>query len=174
MYCANCGSEVDENKNFCRICGAPVVAQSVTVPAQQIAVADTEPAGTTAAPVASKKKAGVGSIITLIICIILDAINIVFSGAVVCISALVAVIAPFGMMIGAYYGEEYLTAFLFVFIAALALAAAIMGIVSGIVNCSMSKKGDKKAKPYFMALPFFFTGLSLIINVITLIVYANM
>ena len=91
MYCANCGSEVDENKNYCRICGAPVGAQSVTVPAQQIAVADTEPAGTTAAPVASKKKASVGSVITLIICVTLDAINFLVSGAFLCIAALVAV-----------------------------------------------------------------------------------
>ena len=174
MYCANCGSEVDENKNFCRICGAPVGAQSVTVPAQQIAVADTEPAGTTAAPVASKKKASVGSVITLIICVTLDAINFLVSGAFLCIAALVAFIAPFGMMIGAYYEEAYLTAFLVVIVTALSCAFAVMGIVSSIVNCSMSKKGNKKEKPYFAILPFFFTAFSLIINLVSVIVYANM
>lgn len=174
MYCANCGSIVSENKNFCGNCGAPVNPQAAQIPVQQNAVVKEVPAGTDAPVVNKKKKASVGSVITAIVCILIDVISLLFGFVVLCLSALMSFIAPFGMMIGAYYEETYLLAFITVGISALACAAAIMGIASSIVNVSMSKKEVKKVKPYFMFLPFAFTVGSLILNVIPLVFYANM
>ncbi len=174
MYCANCGSIVSENKNYCGNCGAPVNQQAVQTPVQQNTVVNEVPAGTNAPVVNKKKKASVGSVITAIICILIDVINLLFGFVVLCLSALMSFIAPFGMMIGAYYEETYLLAFITVGISALACTAAIMGIASSIVNVSMSKKEVKKVKPFFMLLPFAFTVGSLILNVIPLVFYANM
>ena len=174
MYCANCGSIVSENKNFCGNCGAPVNPQAAQIPVQQNAVVKEVPAGTDAPVVNKKKKASVGSVITAIVCILIDVINLLFGFVVLCLSAIMSFIAPFGMMIGAYYEETYLLAFITVGISALACTAAIMGIASSIVNVSMSKKEVKKVKPVFMLLPFAFTVGSLILNVIPLVFYANM
>ena len=174
MYCANCGSIVSENKNFCGNCGAPVNPQAAQIPVQQNAVVKEVPAGTDAPVVNKKKKASVGSVITAIVCILIDVISLLFGFVVLSLSALMSFIAPFGMMIGAYYEETYLLAFITVGISALACTAAIMGIASSIVNVSMSKKEVKKVKPVLMLLPFAFTVGSLILNVIPLVFYANM
>ena len=174
MYCANCGSIVDENKKFCGNCGAPVNPQAAQIPVQQNAVVNEVPTGTDAPVVNKKKKASVGSVITAIVCILIDVISLGFGSIVLCLSALMSLIAPFGMMIGAYYEETYLLAFIAVGISALACAAAIMGIVSSVVNVSMSKQEVKKVKPVLMLLPFAFTVGSLILNVIPLVFYANM
>ncbi len=174
MYCANCGSIVSEDKNYCGNCGAPVNPQATQIPAQQNAVVNEVPAGTDAPVVNKKKKASVGSVITAIVCILIDVISLLFGFVVLSLSALISFIAPFGMMIGAYYEETYLLAFITVGISALACAAAIMGIASSIVNASMSKKEVKKVKPVLMLLPFAFTVGSLILNVIPLVFYANM
>ena len=174
MYCANCGSIVSEDKNYCGNCGAPVNPQAAQIPAQQNAVVNEVSAGTDAPVVNKKKKASVGSVITAIVCIIIDVISLLFGFVVLSLSALISFIAPFGMMIGAYYEETYLLAFITVGISALACAAAIMGIASSIVNASMSKKEVKKVKPVLMLLPFAFTVGSLILNVIPLVFYANM
>ena len=174
MYCANCGSIVSENKNFCGNCGAPVNPQGAQIPVQQNAVVKEVPAGTDAPVVNKKKKVSVGSVITAIVCILIDVISLLFGFVVLSLSALISFIAPFGMMIGAYYEETYLLAFITVGISALACAAAIMGIASSIVNASMSKKEVKKVKPVLMLLPFAFTVGSLILNVIPLVFYANM
>lgn len=174
MYCANCGSIVSENKNFCGNCGAPVNPQAAQIPAQQNAVVNEVPAGTDAPVVNKKKKASVGSVITAIVCILIDVISLLFGFVVLSLSALISFIAPFGMMIGAYYEETYLLAFITLGISALACTAALMGIASSIVNVSMSKKEVKKFKPVFMLLPFAFTVGSLILNVIPLVFYANM
>lgn len=168
MYCANCGSIVSENKNYCGNCGAPVNPHAAQIPVQQNAVVNDVPV------VNKKKKASVGSVITAIVCILIDVINLLFGFVVLSLSALMSFIAPFGMMIGAYYEETYLLAFITVGISALACTAAIMGIASSIVNVSMSKKEVKKVKPVFMLLPFAFTVGSLILNVIPLVFYANM
>ena len=173
MYCANCGSIVSENKNYCN-CGAPVNPQAAQIPVQQNAVVKEVPAGTDAPVVNKKKKASVGSVITAIVCILIDVISLLFGFVVLSLSALMSFIAPFGMMIGAYYEETYLLAFITVGISALACTAAIMGIASSIVNVSMSKKEVKKVKPVLMLLPFAFTVGSLILNVIPLVFYANM
>lgn len=174
MYCANCGSIVSENKNFCGNCGAPVNPQAAQIPVQQNAVVKEVPAGTDAPVVNKKKKASVGSVITAIVCILIDVISLLFGFVVLSLSALMSFIAPFGMMIGAYYEETYLLAFITLGISALACTAALMGIASSIVNVSMSKKEVKKFKPVFMLLPFAFTVGSLILNVIPLVFYANM
>ena len=174
MYCANCGSIVSENKNFCGNCGAPVNPQAAQIPVQQNAVVKEVPAGTDAPVVNKKKKASVGSVITAIVCILIDVISLLFGFVVLSLSALISFIAPFGMMIGAYYEEAYLLAFISLGISALACTAALMGIASSIVNVSMSKKEMKKFKPVFMLLPFAFTVGSLILNVIPLVFYANM
>ena len=174
MYCANCGSIVSENKNFCGNCGAPVNPQATQIPAQQNAVVNEVPAGTDAPVVNKKKKASVGSVITAIVCILIDVISLLFGFVVLCLSGLISFIAPFGMMIGAYYEETYLLAFITLGISALACTAALMGIASSIVNVSMSKKEMKKFKPVFMLLPFAFTVGSLILNAIPLVFYANM
>ena len=174
MYCAKCGSIVSENKNFCGNCGAPVNPQAAQIPVQQNAVVKEVPAGTDAPVVNKKKKASVGSVITAIVCILIDVISLLFGLVVLCISALMSLIAPFGMMIGAYYEETYLLAFITLGISALACTVALMGIASSIVNVSMSKKEMKKFKPVFMLLPFAFTVGSLILNVIPLVFYANM
>lgn len=174
MYCAKCGSIVSENKNFCGNCGSPVNPLTAQVPVQQNAVINEVPAGTDAPVVNKKKKASVGSVITAIVCILIDVISLGFGSIVLCLSALMSLIAPFGMMIGAYYEETYLLAFIAVGISALACAAAIMGIVSSVVNVSMSKQEVKKVKPVLMLLPFAFTVGSLILNVIPLVFYANM
>ena len=174
MYCANCGSIVSENKNFCGNCGAPVNPQASQIPVQQNAVVKEVPAGTDAPVVNKKKKASVGSVITAIVCILIDVISLLFGFVVLCLSGLISFIAPFGMMIGAYYEETYLLAFITLGISALACTAALMGIASSIVNVSMSKKEMKKFKPVFMLLPFAFTVGSLILNVIPLVFYANM
>ena len=174
MYCANCGSIVSENKNFCGNCGAPVNPQAAQIPVQQNAVVKEVPAGTDAPVVNKKKKASVGSVITAIVCILIDVISLLFGFVVLCLSGLISFIAPFGMMIGAYYEETYLLAFITLGISALACTAALMGIASSIVNVSMSKKEVKKFKPYFKLLPFAFTVGSLILNVIPLVFYANM
>ena len=174
MYCAKCGSIVSENKNFCGNCGAPVNPQAAQIPVHQNAVVNEAPDGTDAPVVNKKKKACVGSVITAIVCILIDVISLLFGFVVLCLSALMSFIAPFGMMIGAYYEETYLLAFITVGISALACTAAIMGIASSIVNVSMSKKEVKKVKPVFMLLPFAFTVGSLILNVIPLVFYANM
>ena len=174
MYCANCGSIVSEDKNFCGNCGAPVNPQAAQIPAQQNAVVNEVPAGTDAPVVNKKKKASVGSVITAIVCILIDVISLLFGFVVLCLSGLISFIAPFGMMIGAYYEETYLLAFITLGISALACAAAIMGIASSIVNASMSKTEVKKVKPVLMLLPFAFTVGSLILNVIPLVFYANM
>ena len=174
MYCANCGSIVSENKNFCGNCGAPVNPQAAQLPVQQNAVVKEVPAGTDAPVVNKKKKASVGSVITAIVCILIDVISLLFGFVVLCLSGLISFIAPFGMMIGAYYEETYLLAFITLGISALACTAALMGIASSIVNVSMSKKEVKKFKPVFMLLPFAFTVGSLILNVIPLVFYANM
>ncbi len=174
MYCANCGSIVSENKNFCGNCGAPVNPQAAQIPVQQNAVVKEVPAGTDAPVVNKKKKASVGSVITAIVCILIDVISLLFGFVVLCLSGLMSFIAPFGMMIGAYYEETYLLAFITLGISALACTAAIMGIASSIVNVSMSKQEVKKVKPVFMLLPFAFTVGSLILNVIPLVFYANM
>lgn len=174
MYCANCGSIVSENKNFCGNCGAPVNPQAAQIPVQQNAVVKEVPAGTDAPVVNKKKKASVGSVITAIVCILIDVISLLFGFVVLCLSGLISFIAPFGMMIGAYYEETYLLAFITLGISALACTAALMGIASSIVNVSMSKKEVKKFKPVFMLLPFAFTVGSLILNVIPLVFYANM
>ena len=168
MYCANCGSIVSENKNFCGNCGAPVNPQATQIPVQQNAVVKEVPV------VNKKKKASVGSVITAIVCILIDVISLLFGFVVLCLSGLISFIAPFGMMIGAYYEETYLLAFITLGISALACTAALMGIASSIVNVSMSKKEMKKFKPVFMLLPFAFTVGSLILNVIPLVFYANM
>ncbi len=174
MYCANCGSIVSENKFFCGNCGAPVNPQAAQIPVQQNAVVKEVPAGTDAPVVNKKKKASVGSVITAIVCILIDVISLLFGFVVLCLSGLISFIAPFGMMIGAYYEETYLLAFITLGISALACTAALMGIASSIVNVSMSKKEVKKFKPVFMLLPFAFTVGSLILNVIPLVFYANM
>ena len=174
MYCANCGSIVSENKNFCGNCGAPVNPQAAQLPVQQNAVVNEVPAGTDAPVVNKKKKASVGSVITAIVCILIDVISLLFGFVVLCLSGLISFIAPFGMMIGAYYEETYLLAFITLGISALACTAALMGIASSIVNASMSKKEVKKVKPVLMLLPFAFTVGSLILNVIPLVFYANM
>ena len=174
MYCANCGSIVSENKNFCGNCGAPVNPQAAQLPVQQNAVVNEVPAGTDAPVVNKKKKASVGSVITAIVCILIDVISLLFGFVVLCLSGLISFIAPFGMMIGAYYEETYLLAFITLGISALACTAALMGIASSIVNVSMSKKEVKKFKPVLMLLPFAFTVGSLILNVIPLVFYANM
>ena len=174
MYCANCGSIVSENKNFCGNCGAPVNPQAAQIPVQQNAVVKEVPAGTDAPVVNKKKKASVGSVITAIVCIFIDVISLLFGFVVLCLSGLISFIAPFGMMIGAYYEETYLLAFITLGISALACTAALMGIASSIVNVSMSKKEMKKFKPVLMLLPFAFTVGSLILNVIPLVFYANM
>ena len=174
MYCANCGSIVSENKNYCGNCGAPVNPQAAQIPAQQNAVVNEVPAGTDAPVVNKKKKASVGSVITAIVCILIDVISLLFGLVVLCLSGLMSFIAPFGMMIGAYYEETYLLAFITLGISALACTAALMGIASSIVNASMSKKEVKKVKPVLMLLPFAFTVGSLILNVIPLVFYANM
>ncbi len=174
MYCAHCGSLVSENKNYCGNCGAPVNPLAAQVPVQQNAVINEVPAGTDAPFVNKKKKASVGSVITAIVCILIDVISLLFGFVVLCLSALISFIAPFGMMIGAYYEETYLLAFITLGISALACAAAIMGIVSSVVNVSMSKQEVKKVKPVLMLLPFAFTVGSLILNVIPLVFYANM
>ena len=174
MYCANCGSIVSENKNFCGNCGAPVNPQAAQIPAQQNAVVNEVPAGTDAPVVNKKKKASVGSVITAIVCILIDVISLLFGFVVLSLSGIISFIAPFGMMIGAYYEETYLLAFITLGISALACTAALMGIASSIVNVSMSKKEMKKFKPVFMLLPFAFTVGSLILNVIPLVFYANM
>ena len=174
MYCANCGSIVSEDKNYCGNCGAPVNPQAAQIPAQQNAVVNEVPAGTDAPVVNKKKKASVGSVITAIVCILIDVISLLFGFVVLCLSGLISFIAPFGMMIGAYYEETYLLAFITLGISALACTAALMGIASSIVNVSMSKKEMKKFKPVFMLLPFAFTVGSLILNVIPLVFYANM
>ena len=174
MYCANCGSIVSEDKNYCGNCGAPVNPQAAQIPAQQNAVVNEVPAGTDAPVVNKKKKASVGSVITAIVCILIDVISLLFGFVVLCLSGLISFIAPFGMMIGAYYEETYLLAFITLGISALACTAALMGIASSIVNVSMSKKEVKKFKPVFMLLPFAFTVGSLILNVIPLVFYANM
>lgn len=174
MYCANCGSKVGKNKNFCGNCGAPANPQAAQIPVQQNAVVNEVPDGTDSPVVNKKKKASVGSVITAIVCILIDVISLLFGFVVLCLSALMSFIAPFGMMIGAYYEETYLLAFITVGISALACTAAIMGIASSIVNASMSKKEVKKVKPVFMLLPFAFTVGSLILNVIPLVFYANM
>ena len=174
MYCANCGSIVSENKNYCGNCGAPVNPQAAQIPVQQNAVVKEVPAGTDAPVVNKKKKASVGSVITAIVCILIDVISLLFGFVVLCLSGLISFIAPFGMMIGAYYEETYLLAFITLGISALACTAALMGIASSIVNVSMSKKEVKKFKPVFMLLPFAFTVGSLILNVIPLVFYANM
>ena len=174
MYCANCGSIVSEDKNYCGNCGAPVNPQAAQIPAQQNAVVNEVPAGTDAPVVNKKKKASVGSVITAIVCILIDVISLLFGFVVLSLSALISFIAPFGMMIGAYYEETYLLAFITLGISALACTAALMGIASSIVNVSMSKKEEKKFKPVLMLLPFAFTVGSLILNVIPLVFYANM
>lgn len=174
MYCAKCGSLVSENKNFCGNCGAPVKPQAAQIPVQQNAVVNEVPAGTDAPVVNKKNKASVGSVITAIVCVLIDVISLLFGFVVLCLSGLMSFIAPFGMMIGAYYEETYLLAFITVGISALACTAAIMGIASSIVNVSMSKKEVKKVKPCFMLLPFAFTVGSLILNIIPLVFYANM
>ncbi len=174
MYCAKCGSIVSENKNFCGNCGAPVNPQTAQTQVQQNSVVNEVPAGTDAPVVNKKKKASVGSVITAIVCILIDVISLLFGLVVLCLSALMSVIAPFGMMIGAYYEETYLLAFITLGISALACTAALMGIASSIVNVSMSKKEVKNVKPYFKLLPFAFTVGSLILNVIPLVFYANM
>ena len=174
MYCANCGSIVSEDKNYCGNCGAPVNPQAAQIPAQQNAVVNEVPAGTDAPVVNKKKKASVGSVITAIVCILIDVISLLFGFVVLSLSALISFIAPFGMMIGAYYEETYLLAFITLGISALACTAALMGIASSIVNASMSKKEVKKVKPVLMLLPFAFTVGSLILNVIPLVFYANM
>ena len=174
MYCANCGSIVSENKNFCGNCGAPVNPQDAQIPVQQNAVVKEVPAGTDAPVVNKKKKASVGSVITAIVCILIDVISLLFGLVVLCLSGLMSFIAPFGMMIGAYYEETYLLAFITLGISALACTAALMGIASSIVNVSMSKKEVIEFKPVFMLLPFAFTVGSLILNVIPLVFYANM
>ena len=174
MYCANCGSIVSEDKNYCGNCGAPVNPQAAQIPVQQNAVVKEVPAGTDAPVVNKKKKASVGSVITAIVCILIDVISLLFGFVVLCLSGLISFIAPFGMMIGAYYEETYLLAFITLGISALACTAALMGIASSIVNVSMSKKEMKKFKPVFMLLPFAFTVGSLILNVIPLVFYANM
>ena len=174
MYCANCGSIVSEDKNYCGNCGAPVNPQAAQIPAQQNAVVNEVPAGTDAPVVNKKKKASVGSVITAIVCILIDVISLLFGFVVLSLSALISFIAPFGMMIGAYYEETYLLAFITLGISALACTAALMGIASSIVNVSMSKKEMKKFKPVLMLLPFAFTVGSLILNVIPLVFYANM
>ena len=174
MYCANCGSIVSEDKNYCGNCGAPVNPQAAQIPAQQNAVVNEVPAGTDAPVVNKKKKASVGSVITAIVCILIDVISLLFGFVVLCLSGLISFIAPFGMMIGAYYEETYLLAFITLGISALACTAALMGIASSIVNVSMSKKEMKKFKPVLMLLPFAFTVGSLILNVIPLVFYANM
>ena len=174
MYCANCGSIVSEDKNYCGNCGAPVNPQAAQIPAQQNAVVNEVPAGTDAPVVNKKKKASVGSVITAIVCILIDVISLLFGFVVLCLSGLISFIAPFGMMIGAYYEETYLLAFITLGISALACTAALMGIASSIVNVSMSKKEVKKFKPVLMLLPFAFTVGSLILNVIPLVFYANM
>lgn len=174
MYCANCGSIVSENKNYCGNCGAPVNPQTAQIPVQQNAVVNEVPAGIDAPVVNKKKKVSVGSVITAIVCILIDVISLLFGFVVLSISALMSFIAPFGMMIGAYYEETYLLAFITVGISALACTAALMGIASSIVNVSMSKKEVKKVKSVLMLLPFAFTVGSLILNVIPLVFYANM
>ena len=174
MYCVNCGSIVSEDKNYCGNCGAPVNPQAAQIPAQQNAVVNEVPAGTDAPVVNKKKKASVGSVITAIVCILIDVISLLFGFVVLCLSGLISFIAPFGMMIGAYYEETYLLAFITLGISALACTAALMGIASSIVNVSMSKKEMKKFKPVLMLLPFAFTVGSLILNVIPLVFYANM
>ena len=108
MYCANCGSIVSENKNYCGNCGAPVNPKAAQIPVQQNAVVNEVPAGTDAPVVNKKKKASVGSIITAIVCILIDVINLLFGFVVLSLSALMSFIAPFGMMIGAYYEDTYL------------------------------------------------------------------
>ena len=174
MYCANCGSIVSENKYFCGNCGAPVNPHAAQIPVQQNAVVKEVPAGTDAPVANKKKKASVGSVITAIVCILIDVISLLFGFVVLCLSGLISFIAPFGMMIGAYYEETYLLAFITLGISALACTAALMGIASSIVNVSMSKKEMRKFKPVFMLLPFAFTVGSLILNVIPLVFYANM
>ena len=174
MYCANCGSIVSEDKNYCGNCGAPVNPQAAQIPVQQNAVVNEVPAGTDAPVVNKKKKASVGSVITAIVCILIDVISLLFGFVVLSLSAPMSFIAPFGMMIGAYYEETYLLAFITLGISALACTAALMGIASSIVNVSMSKKEMKKFKPVLMLLPFAFTVGSLILNVIPLVFYANM
>ena len=174
MYCANCGSIVSEDKNYCGNCGAPVNPQAAQIPAQQNAVVNEVPAGTDAPVVNKKKKASVGSVITAIVCILIDVISLLFGFVVLSLSGIISFIAPFGMMIGAYYEETYLLAFITLGISALACTAALMGIASSIVNVSMSKKEVKKVKPVLMLLPFAFTVGSLILNVIPLVFYANM
>ena len=131
------------------------------------------PVGTTAAPVASKKKVSTGSIVTLIICIILNIFNYIISVPVMLYTGLLAFIAPFGMMIGAYYEEAYLAAFLTFGISTLAAAAASIGIASSCANCAISKKGANKGKAFLKVLPFVFTGASFLLNVISLIVIGN-
>ena len=174
MYCANCGSIVSEDKNYCGNCGAPVNPHAAQIPVQQNAVVKEVPAGTDAPVVNKKKKASVGSVITAIVCILIDVISLLFGFVVLSLSGIISFIAPFGMMIGAYYEETYLLAFITLGISALACTAALMGIASSIVNVSMSKKEKKKFKPVFMLLPFAFTVGSLILNVIPLVFYANM
>ena len=112
MYCAKCGSIVSENKNFCGNCGAPVNPQAAQIPVHQNAVVNEVPDGTDAPVVNKKKKASVGSVITAIVCILIDVISLLFGFVVLCLSALMSFIAPFGMMIGAYYEETYLLAFI--------------------------------------------------------------
>ena len=95
MYCANCGSIVSENKNFCGNCGAPVNPQAAQIPVQQNAVVNELPAGTDAPVVNKKKKASVGSVITAMVCILIDVISLLFGLVVLCLSGLMSFIAPF-------------------------------------------------------------------------------
>lgn len=174
MYCANCGSEINDGSKFCKNCGAQVNAASA-VPAQQIPASDTESGETATVAATPKKKGSVGSLITLIICIILNVINYVISIPIMCFAGLMSIIAPFGMMIGAYYEEAYLAAFLSLGISAIAAAASTLGIASSCANRALSKKGDNtKGRGYLKVVPFIITGGAYILSIISLVVISGL
>ncbi len=137
MYCANCGSVVEERSKFCKMCGAPVNGNTVEQPVPA-APAQTQVQVSTSGQV---KNTGVIPTPMYVAGLIINIFNLVFG-----IGTFVLGIFSYAIQIAADYIDYAISSFAGTLISGFAVGTAFIAIVMGIINRSKPKNGVSQDK----------------------------
>ena len=137
MYCANCGSVVEERSKFCKMCGAPVNGNTVEQPVPAA------PAQTQVQVRASGQVKNTGVIPTpmYVIGLIINIFNLIFGTG-----TFVMGIFSYAVTMVSSYIDNSLFAFAGTLISGFAAGASFIAIILGLSNRSKPKNGVSKDK----------------------------
>ena len=161
MYCANCGSNVEERSKFCKMCGAPINGNTdtaaVSSPAQPVPVAPVHiSAQTGAAPV---KNTGVLPTPLFVVGLIFNILNLLLG-----IGTFIIGIFGYAIEMATGSASDAVIGFIGTLITGFASGSAFIAILLGITNRSKPKNGvsvDKSKS--FVAF--------IILTVVTIVLY---